>query len=745
VGSRRQSAVSTASGILGRIAGLVEQQDFSTALAEIQKLEEDHRAEMSMVEIGRLHLCAADAFFYLGQYAEALNAASLAIEGLRHTNAHDLYGRAKWRRGHVLISLGKCPDAADDFREARFAFKRINNPEGELDSCNLLARCAFVEGDYLKAKEYLQRAIELAEQSDDRVRCSFMRPNLGRVLALLGEFTEAKSYLSLDSAFAKLENPANKCNRVSFLGYLLILMREFEDAEVPLEESRKIAHENSFSRELSIHHEYAGELAFWQGNKTKAESHYRKAIEIGMEIAPEGDIISQSYRLLAELQVDRGELEAAEESCDRAWQVAEKISERLELGAIQRTRGEIAARRGDAETAKTAFEESIRILGEISAKYELARAHLLAGEAGIFDNQYRLTNLFAARTLFDQVGVAFWQDRVSARIDEMIRQASLPAEPVASGPGGHPNGGVPFIAVSSAMREILQKVEKVKNTDMTLLILGETGVGKDLLARYVHCAGDRANRPFESICTAAIPEHLWESELFGHVKGSFTGVDTDRPGRLERADGGTVYLNEISEIPLRVQAKFLEFIEWKETQRLGGREKTKLDIRFIAASNRDLRKEMEAGRFRADLYYRLNQMPIVIPPLRERGGDIRELTRHFLKQYNYPTDKIRHLLNSPFCQLLDIAGWPGNVRQLKHVIQRLVVLADGADPGEMIKIAHEIMAAEGLLANDQREKLISYLAANGWNKRKTAQGLGISERTLGRKIKSFNIIDPSKV
>jgi DNA-binding NtrC family response regulator len=293
------------------------------------------------------------------------------------------------------------------------------------------------------------------------------------------------------------------------------------------------------------------------------------------------------------------------------------------------------------------------------------------------------------------------------------------------------------------MKKVLDLVGKVKDTDATVLLLGETGVGKDHLARHIHYTSNRADKPFENVAAANFPAELWASEFFGHEKHAFTGAGDAKIGVLERAAGGTVYLNEISEVPPDFQLKMLHFLESREVTRLGGSRRIALDIRFIAASNKNLLEEIDAARFRRDLYYRLHQVPVEIPPLRERPGDLGELVRHFLTLYDYPPHKIRHLLDSPFYDLLRAAAWPGNVRQLEHLLRRLTILANGADPEAMLQIAREVLADEKLLPNPEHEKLLAILKANDWNQRKTARELGMPYTTFRRQMIRLGIPAPA--
>jgi len=308
---------------IDEIGRLITQLDYSSALIAIERCENGLQIALSESDRGRLSLYAAEALYYTGRYEQVVDRADLAIESSRRTDAHELFSRAKCLRALAFLELGKLPSAIDDFRESIFAYRRIENTEGELLSCNWAAKCSFMQGNYNLAKEYLIRSLELSEVLNDTYRQNMIRGNLGRIHSLLGDLSQALACLKLKPTFLKAMSPNHLCNRLISNAYVVLLTRDFNRAAEHLEQARTIAVEHSFARETAIYHEYSGELAFWQGKYDEAERHYRAAIKIGMEIAPEGDLISQSYRLLSEMQVERGELDAAAESCDRAWRVAE--------------------------------------------------------------------------------------------------------------------------------------------------------------------------------------------------------------------------------------------------------------------------------------------------------------------------------------------------------------------------------------------------------------------------------------
>ena len=232
-----------------------------------------------------------------------------------------------------------------------------------------------------------------------------------------------------------------------------------------------------------------------------------------------------------------------------------------------------------------------------------------------------------------------------------------------------------LIGESPALERVVALIESVASTSATVLIRGESGVGKELIARGIHSRSRRADEPLVKVNCASVPKELFESEFFGHVRGAFTGALKDRAGRFELADRGTLFLDEVGEIPLDLQAKLLRVLQEKEFERVGAEKTRKVDVRIIAATNRDLAAEAAAGRFRKDLYYRLSVFPIEIPPLRERREDILPLAEHFLKLHRRNLGRPHLAFEDDHRRRLLAYDWPGNVRELQHVIERAVILA----------------------------------------------------------------------
>lgn len=300
-----------------------------------------------------------------------------------------------------------------------------------------------------------------------------------------------------------------------------------------------------------------------------------------------------------------------------------------------------------------------------------------------------------------------------------------------------------IIIKSPKMMNIMRIVAKICNTDVTVNITGESGVGKDVLAKLIHSLGNRKDKPFVEINCSLIPEHLLESELFGYTEGSFTGaVKAGKPGQFELANGGTVFLDEIGDIPYNLQVKLLKVLQDQEIMRIGGRNPLKLDLRIICATNQNLEQRIAEGRFREDLYFRINTMPIYIPPLRERQEDIIYLANLFLQKYNKQYGK-KHVFSPEVCDYLESYSWPGNIRELKSLIERLVLIADGIKinvndlPEAIVKSkpnvdrSIEISNLKDMV--DKYEIDIISQAVEKYGARKAAEILEIDYSTLKRK------------
>ena len=302
-----------------------------------------------------------------------------------------------------------------------------------------------------------------------------------------------------------------------------------------------------------------------------------------------------------------------------------------------------------------------------------------------------------------------------------------------------------MIGKSESILKVLEVIEKAAGSKATVLIYGESGTGKELVARAIHYSSPRASSAFVPVNCGGIPESLLESELFGHLKGAFTGANETRAGFFLTADGGTIFLDEVGEMSLAMQVKLLRVLEDKEICMLGSTKSSKIDVRILAATNKDLLKLVENGSFREDLYYRLNVLNIAIPPLRERGEDILILTNHFLSKFSEYSGREQISFSDDALSVLINYSWPGNVRELENLIQRLVVMVDTdiidiTDfPSLMRFSASKISNFNRSLADMESEHIKNVLSSVDGNKSRASKILGIDRKTLREKLKTYKI------
>jgi DNA-binding NtrC family response regulator len=306
-----------------------------------------------------------------------------------------------------------------------------------------------------------------------------------------------------------------------------------------------------------------------------------------------------------------------------------------------------------------------------------------------------------------------------------------------------------IIGSSAPLQHLLQYIDQVAPSRATVLVSGESGTGKEMVARRIHEMSPRKHKPFTTIHCAALPETLLESELFGHEKGSFTGANATRRGRFEDANGGTIFLDEIGEISPSTQVKLLRFLQTREFERVGGNHTVTVDVRIVTATNRNLAEEVQKGRFREDLYYRLNVINIETPPLRTRRSDIPILTRHFIDKFARENDKIIREIDPEFIHHLESYDWPGNVRELENVIERAVVLTEAGRIG----VQHlpmnmtqgtgtrqwggDVRIPGSKLEDLERYAILATYEACGGDTAETAQMLGVSQRKIQYKLRDY--------
>ncbi len=360
---------------------------------------------------------------------------------------------------------------------------------------------------------------------------------------------------------------------------------------------------------------------------------------------------------------------------------------------------------------------------------------------------------------YDYITKPFEPDDILSAVDRVLEKRTLQREVrYLRSEIAHRYGELEIVSRDSKVLDILQLINKVASASSSVLITGESGTGKELIARSLHQHGNRRKAPFVAINCAAIPSELMESQLFGHEKGTFTGAHTRTIGKFEYGNGGTIFLDEISALRTELQAKLLRVIQDKEIVRLGSNRTIKVNVRIVAATNTNLEDLIEEGSFRRDLFFRLNVIPVRLPPLRERHGDVRLLAQHFLNRFNLQLKREIKGFTDKAIETLERYPWPGNIRELENLIERLVVLGREGEPISYEDLPLEILLDSSLMAetpplgdgllqardNFEKQYILKALKKAEWNQSEAARILRIHRNTLIQKMKSLAIRESSR-
>ena len=764
---------------LDLIEKLLQEKKYKETLAEIRDLESSQKiSQISSQEQFRFCYFKACVLLYLGNYEEALENGNKAFSIIKDTKDHKNIAQVQYILGLIHVSLGNLKDAEIEIRDSMTGFRRVSDFKGLISALSKLAFIESIKGNYGRSVEFLQDALKYCDQANDETSKVVLYGNLGARYTLMGRWKEAEENLRLNVKLnEENEDDINLARGLLSLGYVCSQQRDFKKANKYYEQAVKIIFENSYAREFAIYNEYAGELEFAQGNYEDAKNHYLNCIGAMEKIAPEGDMISQTYRLLAELQIAEKEYDKALSSCEKALKVAESLGEKIEIGAIHRAWGKIYSELKQKEKAKESFEKSISILQEIGAKFELGKAYLEALRSSAFEYIDRVFYCGNANEVFQELESDYWLGMTSLALCEMfledgeygkadvyLKDAERPfkrakeskgLESVAElrgkidralgrvGSPENPHRAVylfpDIITDDPPMLALIDQVKKLKDSDAPILILGETGTGKDLLAMAIHCESKRKNKPFVPVSCPSISETLIESELFGHKKGAFTGADKERMGLFESANGGTIFLNEIGDFPLTLQAKILDVIENKRLTRVGESKSRNLDFRVIAATNKNLKEEMKKGYFREDLYHRLNCASFNLSPLRERKKDIPLLVDHFLKKHFGEDEKNLLTTHPQILKIFESYHWPGNVRELENELVRLISLKTDENGIELTSLPDKFFSSEDFDKDDPPESGSLYNQLKDFEKKRIEEALKSTNGNKSQAAKLLNI------
>ena len=629
------------------------------------------------------------------------------------------------------------------------------------------------------AEEYLSRARELCHTRSDAYgeACSVL--NLGIVLYRRGRFEEARACIErARSIFNDIGWNIGECRSLLARGNVEKFLRNIHEAKRNYGKAMKIARVHGYVREQALAHEFLGELDVIRGCFESALERYRESLQLALSLGPAHDIEVEVRRRIGELHVSRGEHEEALRWLNEGLELSRRIRERFEEGAILRTMGVANARSGYKAEARQYFDQALEALRSVGARFEIAMTYLLSVESLLVEHdsdegricpqsdagadclEEAWNMLVEASHLFAEAGAAYWKKRtirLLSRFDPFRQKRIGESEICTVGDSlvrlKHNeayllNDG--FVCVSDAMRRVLDHARFSAECSRPVLIMGETGTGKEVIAKLVHDQSERSNRPFVAVNCAAIPDHLFESEFFGHRKGCFTGAMTDRKGIFEEAHGGTLFLDEIGELTTLQQVKLLRVLQEGTIRRIGENREHPVDIRIISATNQNIEGKLESASFREDFYYRINAEQIHIPPLRERREDIIPLITYYLCGSN---GSGRHyvLIEEAALRCLQGYKWPGNIRELFNLLERLRDLSgDGAItlgmlPEHMRNGSRRSRGVSVLEAGDTgssiSERLERALSLCGGNKSAAARFLGISRGTLYKELRRFGLGD----
>jgi transcriptional regulator with PAS, ATPase and Fis domain/tetratricopeptide (TPR) repeat protein len=958
---------------------LAAEKNYKSAQAELEKLKKGN--DSSFNPEGEVYYLEGLILFGLARYREAQEKGERAYQLLKHTSNNQRIAQVQLLLGNVFVATGELKTAGEKLHDAIASFRRVEDQKGMAEAYNKLAQVFFIQAEFERAVEALSAASEHAQKTTSgSVMQSRISGNLGRIHLLLGEWDKATRCLQESiQQNEPAKNELSICKNLLSLGYAAALQRKFEQAEGFYQRAYHLIRKLELKRERAIYHEYQAEMAHDRKDYETALLNASQAIQLGEEIAPQSSLLCQSYRILAQIHLATQKLHLAENYCQRSWELARSLNERMEEGILHRIWAQIAKEKNNKKLSRERFGESLSLLEKIGCRFELARTYLGAGEAEVFDSPNAFEYLKKAQNLFKELfpekseeydyyeglsqlalakahlettdfdssidslnqaeerlgrikaenladkeeilrNISAFRQEVEKKAaerslsldnrynvvrrflseveeaevnsphpvtkeDEVKQNLMLLAKRIQADRGfitlkneenqfspplygfnltaeeaeklhlsfsrlngeltslkepiystssqgrtffetekevtsllliplktgeemkgllyldREKNGlsATPFhsdelnlavafaeimalkvaeienrklgeenlrlkeqlkdqsafsniITQNSDMLEILWKLHQVKDTNLSILLEGETGTGKDQVAKAIHYNSNRKNKSFVVVNCAAFPETLLENELFGHKKGAYTGASQDKTGFIQEADGGTLYLDEIAEINPATQIKLLRVLEEKEYTRLGDTKPRKVDIRVISATSLKIKEQIEKGLFRKDLFFRLNTIHATLPPLRRRKEDIPLLVNHFVKIHTAAgTDKLPQ--PSPaIMELFNSYDWPGNVRELENEVKRLVAIKDG----EAVVASDLLSEKFGMdeetdiknlslyerVAAWEKQFILKALIENNWVKKSAASSLGIPESSLRFKIKQLKIKTP---
>ncbi len=732
------------------IERLVEARSFRSA--------RDYAARQGGSLTGLTSPDAARFFLAAARAEQAIGTSDAALRALRIAQTHAETAGDQALLGDIYLTLGQTLRLTDQLsaaekalRDAESIFRRADHRSGQARALNQLAGFYFRQGEYGNAVTNLLEAVEIVRDLGDTRQLGFMLGNLGRVYTLLGEPTKAEAYLRQNIELSTDLDDLLEVGRAQLsLGYLQLQCERFDDAALSLDAAERSLTIANSPRDMAILATYRGELEYKRGDFARSSETLRTALSMARAIDPHSTLTGRVHRHLAELAVRTGDFPTATREVSLGLTLMAAGKDAVETAALTLLRAMIANQENKREAAKADASTAVAMLEDASAAFEQMAARAWIGSTDLFSPKHRMLHLVKAEEFYTRHGLTLAAERTARILSGLYANLRKSAAATVAADSDVTVGAVApehdYVTTSEAINRFKQQLPALARPDLPLLLTGETGVGKDRLARYF-AAVARPNKPFVSINCASIPETLLESELFGHTKGAFTGADGHKDGLFVAANGGVLFLDEIGDMPLQLQAKLLGVLEHKRLTPLGSTSEVELDILLVAATNQPLDKLVAQGKFRSDLYYRLSGLPFHLPALKDRKEDIPLLMTAFMRDAGLleetelpPAELVRQFL---------AYDWPGNVRELKNRLTRLEVMSQLARDGDIAALASSLFDSERTTAGSaslfdrvaefERQLIDEALIASGGNKSKAARLLGVHEATIRTKVKRYGM------
>jgi DNA-binding NtrC family response regulator/tetratricopeptide (TPR) repeat protein len=734
--------------------------DYSSSYGYIDEAIELFRFDSDAEKFARSKFLKGWLLTATGKHAEAREALLEAYTN--YLRCEDFSGAARSlnRLSYVSFQTGNVETAVSSLQRCMELYEKIGDEKKVGEVAHNLAYVYFAFGELMKSLSlYDSYPVTEQKHGEKPVMNFFYMSAIPH--AFKGDIVTAKKTIAKATPYVE-KYPRDKAIYYENLGLISILDGDYKTAEealkTGLEISLEIAPESALVSQIK---RLFGDLYIAMSGSGMDSRFHGNDRELWNDREPRNDKKSWSNRKPGNdkqpsfLRRQESSIALAEKYAKEALAVAEKINERVEIAACYRIFAQVEQQRGTeptagqrpgprrasggapkqrgteptasggvpcSEKAREWYKKAIDLFSLIGSRYELAVTRYLAATSGLYHNGERIAMLYLAREYFESEDVAHYV----ARIDVKLRKIQLPRTKINK--SGHVCPTI--VAVNPKMKKLVELAENVAESEMTVLLTGVTGTGKDHLARYIHYHSGRPGK-FVPFNAAAVQDTMVESELFGSTKGAFTG-SRDRAGLFEEADHGTFYLNEVANASAEFQAKLLEVLETRRVRRLGENKTRKVNFRLIAASNQDLQQRMRDNLFRLDLYHRLNEVHIELPPLDQRKEDIPALVEHFLTFAGFNLTEGSEKDMEQLGRILSRRCWPGNVRELEAMMRRLCILGK-YDVRRMIDLALERKSVS------EREVLLAALEQTGWNRSKAAHILGLTEGTVRYRIKKHKL------